>query len=104
MEQEFVIEFAPADNETASLVKETFKDEEVLQANAFGGAMIISIIAASTTVIKLAFQFYKEYRASLRNAKIKISGKEVSFEGFSADEINNMIKEGTIRKVQDKLL
>ena len=102
-EQEIIFEFTPVNTETAELIKESFRDDELLQSSAFGGIGLFTIIAAAMPVIRKAFAFYKEYRTSLKNAKIKIGGKEISFEGFSAAEINAMVEKGTIQKLQEKL-
>jgi len=100
---ELLIEFQPADQATLEQLNETFSSEELLQSSSFDGTLLVTIITAATAALREAFKFYKVHKASLKSAKIRIKGKEVSLEGFSADEINEMAEKGTIRKIQENL-
>lgn len=102
-QDEIVIELAPADQDTLDTINATFKDEEVIQSSGFDGSWVVSIITTLPVVLRLAYHFYAKHKDSLKSAKVKINGKSVELEGFSADEINEMVEKGTIEKIQEKL-
>jgi hypothetical protein len=100
---EMLLEFQPIDEAAAEQLTKEFSKEEILRSSGFDGTVIITIITAAIPVLNIAFKFYKEHKASLKAAKIKIKNKEVSFEGFTADEINEMVERGSIQKIQERL-
>ncbi|EHQ29746.1 hypothetical protein [Mucilaginibacter paludis] len=100
---EIVIEFYPADEATLAQLNETFAADETMRSSGFDGTIILTIIAASLPVIQRAFKFYEAHQKTIRSGKVRIKDKEVTFEGFSADEIIEIGEKGTIEKIRQKL-
>jgi hypothetical protein len=100
---EILFEFQPADQATLDQLNETFNDEEILHSSGFDGTLLVAVITASATLIRALFMFYKAHKDALKSAKIKIKNKEISIEGFSADEINDMVEKGTLQQLLEKL-
>lgn len=101
---EFAIEFETNDPATADAIREAFKNEEVLSSSSFDGKIILLIISSAPILLKFAYQFYAKHRETVKGGKIIIDKKKVSLEGFSANEINEIVEKGSIKKIQEGLI
>lgn len=102
LNEELAVEFHPVDDAAATQIKETFTDVETLESSAFTGTDILTLIITSGLVGQV-LQFYVNNRTRYKDAVIKVSGKEVSLQGYSPEELKEMIESGTLDKVQEVL-
>ncbi|MXV14531.1 hypothetical protein [Hufsiella ginkgonis] len=98
-------EFIEPSPELEEIIATSFKSDEVMRSKSFLGKLTIGVLILSSVqlAIRTAFTVWQNHRKDLQSAKVRIGKEEVSFEGFSASEVKDMIESGNIDKVLDKL-
>lgn len=91
------IEFVTSDEAAIGSIKQAFADDEILESHAFSGAAILTVLTkiGQATVGKL-FGLAASHDKAIRSCNIKIGKKELALSGFTAPEIEKLIKSGDL--------
>jgi hypothetical protein len=107
LDEEIVFDFQIFDKSVVGEIKNIFSNSEaeIVESEAFSGTELVTLIipAVAPTVIILLdklLNFYIQNRKSLRETSIKIGKNEVSLTGFSDEEINALVENGSLEKIK----
>ena len=99
-----VVEFQPTDADSARFLRDSFAQEELLEADAFTGIKTIAIVVVATrAAISTLLAFFTLHRQRFKDAVVKIGKDEVSLKGYSSEEVLALLDSPRFQKLLREL-
>jgi len=97
---EVVIDFVGGGKEAIGLVRGVFDQEEIIEGKAFSGSYTVSVILGTVGVgLRKFVDFWSLHRTQFKDARLKIGKDDVSLQGYSVEELKNILDTGHIETI-----
>lgn len=95
------VDFHYNDSVIKDQIHENFEDQLIIESSAFSGTEIITvIISTSAIILDRILNYYIQNRKTLKETTIKIGENGIELSGFNNEEINLMIKNGSLEELK----